>query len=89
MPDAVVEIVPPLARKAGHLPKQPKWQTGLEVEAIQASHGGLKFGGTPQWAHLMGTQLGEFVAASVFKALGKHCYRRQPVLTTHGVLCSR
>jgi hypothetical protein len=22
-------------------------------------------------------------------ALGKHCYRRQPVLTTHGVLCSR
>jgi hypothetical protein len=49
----------------------------------------LEFGGTPQWAHLMGTELGEFVAASGFEPLRKHCYRRQPVLTTHGVLCSR
>jgi hypothetical protein len=53
-----------LARKAGHLPKQPKWQSSLEVEAIQASHVGLKFGGTTQWSHLMGAELGEFVAAS-------------------------
>jgi hypothetical protein len=44
--DAVVEIVPPLARKAGHLPQDPKWQTSLDVEAIKTSHVGLKFGGT-------------------------------------------
>jgi hypothetical protein len=36
----------------------------LEVEAIQASHVGLKFGGTTQWSHLMGAELGEFIAAS-------------------------
>jgi hypothetical protein len=36
----------------------------LEVEAIQASHVGLKFGGTTQWSHVMGAELGEFIAAS-------------------------
>jgi hypothetical protein len=87
--DAVIEIVPPLARKAGHFPKQPKGQSSLEVEAIQASHRGLKFGGTTQWSHVVGSELGEFVAASGLQPLGKHRYRRQPVLTTHGVLCSR
>ena len=39
--DAVIEIVPPLARKAGHFPQDPKWQMGLQVEAIQASHRGV------------------------------------------------
>jgi hypothetical protein len=61
----------------------------LEVEAIQASHVGLKFGGTTQWSHVMGAELGEFIAASGLQPLRKHCYRRQPVLTTHGLLCSR
>ena len=32
--DAVIEIVPPLARKAGHFPQDPKWQMGLQVEAM-------------------------------------------------------
>ena len=73
--DAVIEVVPPLARKAGHLPKDSKWQTGLEMEAIKASHGGLKFGGTPQWTHVVGAEPGEFVAASGFQPLGKHRYR--------------
>jgi hypothetical protein len=59
------------------------------MEAIKASHGGLKFGGTTQWSHVVGAELGEFVAASDFKALGKHRDRRQPVFTTHGFLYSR
>jgi hypothetical protein len=87
--NAVIEIVSPLARETGHLPQDPKWQTGLEVEAIEASHVGLKFGGTTQGLHVMGAELGEFVAASGFQPLRKHRYRRQPVLTTHGFLCSR
>jgi len=87
--NAVIEIFPTLARETGHLPQDPKWQTGLEVEAIETSHVGLKFGGTTQWLHVMGAELGEFVAASGFQPLRKHRYRRQPVLTTHGFLCSR
>ena len=72
--DAVVKVVPALAGEERHLAQQPKGQSSLEVQPVEAGHVCLEADGTLAGLHGMGAKGAEFVASGCFQALWHNCH---------------